>query len=135
MQSSIIRAPPLGLPSLIYLFTGASFSSKDAPVGAVRSAEAWQRARDLRAGAGPRVVPSRPEGLADRGEAPGCPEQASCGRAFLLLEGRSRQRAADGMASLALAAMTCAGIVGAWTRAHAAAVKLANSHGSDLDIL
>ena len=42
----------------MYLFTGASFSSKDAPVGAIRSAVAWVAARDQRAGGRPRE--SRP---------------------------------------------------------------------------
>ena len=56
-----------------------SLSSKDAPVGAVRSAVAWVRARNLRAGRSPRVKSIRPEGFFKRGEHPGHRDQLACG--------------------------------------------------------
>ena len=76
---------------MFYLFTGVSFSSKDAPVGAVRSAVAWVAARDQRAGGRPRVMATRPESLVERGEDPGQREQLACGSAVLLLEGKVRR--------------------------------------------
>ena len=75
----------------LYLFTRASFSSKDAPVGAVRSAVAWQHARDQHAGGGRRPVSTRPEGPFQRESEPGHPEQPMCGDAVLLLEGQVRR--------------------------------------------
>ena len=71
-----------------YLFTGVSFSSKERPVGPVRSADGWLQAQAERAGGGPRVVSSGPSDLFEPRRVPGVQELANTGDVFLRGEGR-----------------------------------------------
>ena len=120
---------------MTYLFTGVSFSSKDAPFAHSRAAVAGLA--QVAGGAEARAWSANiiHHQLVDARARHLDQEHPVRWTAVLLLEGRSRRRIGEGRASLALAAMRCAVVGRALARAHTAVGTPASAWSAELDML